>query len=342
MNLKERISAIAELGTLLRGALEGRENKFTAGLIELAVRQHFINPWFTPEHVRYALNSIAQELTEENLVKWTNGYPWLQQEVSPVRVGIIMAGNIPLVGFHDFISVLISGNKVVAKTSSKDSELIVKIASILCSIDSRFNGMIEFAEGKLQGFDAIIATGSNNSSRYFEYYFGKYPNIIRKNRNSVAIIDGTETDAELEALGSDIFLYFGLGCRNVSKIYIPAGYEITNTFRSWQKFSDLTFHSRYANNYDYNKAIYLVNRDIFLDTGYLLVKEDSSLSSPVAVLHYEKYDSYEMINKMLTGMTDSIQCIAGHGYLPFGEAQNPHLWDYADGNDTIQFLSKKN
>ena len=252
-----------------------------------------------------------------------------------------MAGNIPLVGFHDFLTVLISGNNLIAKTSSKDSELIVFISEILCQVNPDFRNKIEFTDGTLTGFDVVIATGSNNTSRYFEYYFNKYPNIIRKNRTSISIIDGNETRSELEALGADIFSYFGLGCRNVSKIYIPEGYDLSKLSAHWVALSKCIDHQKYANNYDFNKAVYLVNREAFHDAGFILMKEDSKLASPVSVLYYEYYESQYAVKQQIYQLGDKIQCIAGKHYIPFGKTQSPHLWDYADGIDTLQFLLKK-
>jgi hypothetical protein len=341
MNLEERIKSFATLGEILRTNIEGRSGVNGKQLNALIDNQYRLNPWFTPENVRTAVNAIAGELTEENLFKWTNAYPELKENRNPVKAGVIMAGNIPLVGFHDFLSVLISGNFLTAKTSSKDSELIVKISEILCSINPGFRNRIEFTEGTLSNFDVVIATGSNNSSRYFEYYFGKYPNIIRKNRNSVAIIDGNETDTELVGLGTDIFSYFGLGCRNVSKVYVPDGYDFSAMIKNWNSFSRVNNHNKYASNYDFNKAVYLVNKEKFHDTGYLLIKEDKVLSSPVSVLHYEFYDSQTSLKQQTDLQTEKIQCIVGRQNIPFGKAQSPQLWDYADGIDTIDFLLKK-
>jgi hypothetical protein len=252
-----------------------------------------------------------------------------------------MAGNIPLVGFHDFLSTLISGNKIIAKTSSKDAELIIYISGVLCKINPEFGDFITFTEKTLTGFDAIIATGSNNSSRYFEYYFGKYPNIIRKNRNSVAIIAGDESAEELSELGKDIFSYFGLGCRNVSKLWLPAGYELTELTRHWEQFSDLVHHNGYANNYDFNKAVYIVNKNKFHDTGFLLLREEAAIASPVSVLHYEYYNSEYTVKQQTEMLSEKIQCIVGKNHVPFGMAQSPQLWDYADGIDTLEFLQKK-
>jgi hypothetical protein len=301
-----------------------------------------MNPWFTPENVKRAITAIAEELTEENLTMWTNSYPRLSEKTNPASIGVIMAGNIPLVGFHDFLSVLITGNRIIAKTSSKDSDLITFIGNILCSFNQGFRDKIEFTQGILTAFDAVIATGSDNSSRYFEYYFGKYPNIIRKNRNSIAIIEGDESDDELEALGADIFSYFGLGCRNVSKVFLPNGYDIMKLTKNWDNFTGVSTNIKYANNYDFNKAVYLVNKEVFHDTGYLLLKEERKISSPVSVLYYEYYDSQDAVKQQTELLKEKIQCVIGRHGIPFGKAQSPHLWDYADGIDTIEFLLKKN
>ncbi len=346
MDITERIKSFSALGEELRQSLNGGSvrngHDHSFPLNELINNQHLKNPWFTPENVRAALNAIAIELTEANLKKWTSAYPLPEIETNPVTVGVIMAGNIPLVGFHDFLSVLISGNKVLAKTSSKDSELIVYISSILCEIKPEFRSLIEFTVSTLKGFDAVIATGSNNSSRYFEYYFGKYPNIIRRNRNSIAVIEGDESDTELEALGKDIFVYFGLGCRNVSKIFLPEGYRLSELASHWEAYSGCITNQKYANNYDFNKAVYIVNKEIFFDTGFVLMKEETKIASPVSVLYYEYYRSLNDVIKQAELMKDDIQCTIGRHFIQFGKAQSPHLWDYADGTDTIEFLRKKN
>ena len=342
MDLNERIESFTRLGEILRNSLAANENKYSGKLLELINNQYLNNEWFTPDNVRNAVSSIAAELTKENLTRWTDRYPELNKKRSPVRVGVIMAGNIPLVGFHDFLSVLITGNNLIAKTSSKDPEMIICLNDILCDINPGFRSKTEFTESTLSNFDTVIATGSNNSSRYFEYYFNRYPNIIRKNRNSIAIIEGDESDNELEALGTDIFTYFGLGCRNVSKIYIPENYDLSSMTKKWDKYSYVTHHQKYANNYDFNKAVYIVNKEKFFDTGYLLLKEDARLSSPVSVLHYEYFKSLSDTMKQSILTDKSIQCVIGKRYTPIGKAQSPHLWDYADGIDTIEFLSKKN
>jgi hypothetical protein len=342
MNLKERIDAFSKLGEILRDSLAGKETKYSSALNNLIETQFQKNPWFTPENIRMAVKAIAGELKHENLVKWTVMYPSLANDIKPVNVGVIMAGNIPLVGFHDFLSVLITDNNIIAKTSSKDSDLIILISEILYDINPGFREKIKIAEGTLSGFNMVIATGSDNSSRYFEYYFGKYPGIIRKNRKSLAIIDGNETDEELTALGSDIFSYFGLGCRNVSKLFAPSGYDFTRMLKAWQKYSGVIKHKQYASNYDFSKAVYLVNREKFTDSGFILLKENQGLSSPVGVLYYEFYNSFNEAEMIAENLKEKIQCICSKNHIAFGKAQAPALWDYADGIDTVEFLLKKN
>ncbi len=341
MTLKERIESFSDLGRILRDSLEGADKRYSSELKKLIIDQQYRNPWFTPENVTMAIQSVADELTFENLKLWMERYPELGSDNHSANIGLVMAGNIPIVGFHDFLSVIITGNNLIAKTSSKDPELIVFISNILCDINPGFKKKITFAEGLLRGFDSVIATGSDNSSRYFEYYFGKYPHIIRRNRNSVAIIEGNETEEELSRLGSDVFSYFGLGCRNVSKIYLPSGYDITKMSLNWSRYSAIINHNKYANNYDYNKAIFLVNKEEFVDTGYLLFKENNTISSPVAVLYFELYNSLNDVFQEVEDRMGTIQCIIGKRNIPFGKAQSPHLWDYADGIDTVDFLLKK-
>jgi hypothetical protein len=340
MKLNERIESFSELGKILRDSLEGADKRYSSELEKLINNQQYKNPWFTPENVTMAIKTIADELTHENLTKWTKSYPSLDSNDNVLNVGVIMAGNIPLVGFHDFLSVLISRNNLIAKTSSKDPELIDHISNILCNINPGFKNRITFTERLLIGFDAVIATGSDNSSRYFEYYFGRYPHIIRKNRNSVAIIEGCETEDELSQLGSDVFSYFGLGCRSVSKIYIPTGYDISKMTHNWSRFATIINHNKYANNYDYNKAVFMVNKEKYIDTGYLLLKESTGISSPVAVLHFDHYNSLNDVFQEVEENKEKIQCVVGHKNIPFGMAQSPHLWDYADGKDTMDFLLK--
>lgn len=342
MTLEKRIESFSELGQILRESLEGKGNRYSSDLEKLINNQQFGNAWFTPENVIMAIKAIANELNIENLTKWTGQYPSLSSDYDKINVGIVMAGNIPLAGFHDFLTVLITGHSLTAKTSSKDPDLIVFISNILCDINPEFRNRITLTDGLIKGFDAAIATGSDNSSRYFEYYFGKYPHIFRKNRNSIAIIDGSETHEELARFGSDVFSYFGLGCRSVSKIYLPTGYDIARFILSWAEFNPVINHNKYANNYDYNKAVCIVNKDEFIDAGYLLFKKSEGISSPVAVLYYEYYDLINNVYLEIEKMRTKIQCIVSRNEIPFGRAQWPHLWDYADGTDTVDFLLKKN
>ncbi|MDA3780729.1 MAG: aldehyde dehydrogenase, partial [Bacteroidales bacterium] len=258
-------------------------------------------------------------------------------------VGVVTAGNIPLVGFHDMLCVLLSGNKFIAKLSSKDNKLMQVIRYYLISLNSEFEELIRFEEQKLSGFDAIIATGSNNSSRYFEYYFGKYPNIIRKNRSSIAVLTGNETIKQIKALADDIFLYFGLGCRNVSKLLLPEDYNFENLFNNIEHYAHIYNHNKYANNYDYNKSIYLMNKTKHLDNGFVLLKEDEGMSSPIAVIYFQYYKKIEDVYNYITLNKENIQCVVSDNNeiekaIKFGDAQYPELWDYADNVDTMEFL----
>lgn len=298
------------------------------------------NGWFTSEHVYYAIESWSKALQEDNLNQWLKKYDF--SEVKPKTVSLILAGNIPLVGFHDFLSVLITGHKVLVKTSSNDQHLIKFLANYLTAINPEIEGFITFTDGKLENFDAIIATGSNNTARYFEYYFKDKPSIIRKNRNSVAILTGNETREDLVKLGEDIFRYFGLGCRNVSKLFVPKNYDFQLFFESIYEFKDVIFYEKYSNNYDYNKAVFLMSNFKLLDNEFLTLKEDSSYTSPISSIFYEYYDNIEEIKKQLVIDAEQIQCVVSSCYIensiPFGQTQQPLLWDYADNLDTIEFL----
>lgn len=340
--IDQKIRAFLALGEVMRDAAEGvtagHAGQF-AGLIETL---HLINPWFTPENVRFALSSIGNTLTEPNLHRWLSAYPELQEERKPLTVGVVMAGNIPLVGFHDLLCVLITGNRLQAKLSAKDELLMKAVTDTLTSIEPSFSDFIELTSERLNGFDMVIATGSNNTSRYFAYYFRHVPSIIRRNRNSIAILDGTETPGELELLGDDIFSYFGLGCRNVSKLYLPEGYDPSTLPQHWQRYDNLRAHHKYSVNYDHSKAIMIVNREPFNDGGFVLLREASSLTSPLSVVHYEFYGAGTSPDTGAGSTENMIQCVAGHGRLPFGKSQQPELWDYADNIDTIAFVLKKN
>jgi hypothetical protein len=301
------------------------------------------NAWFTPANVNKAVRAIGAMLNETDLQQWLNNYDLHTHQ--PKKVGLILAGNIPLVGFHDALCVLVSGNEALIKSSSQDDRLIKYLLQKLVDIDAGFANKYTFAE-RLEGFDAVIATGSNNTSRYFEYYFGKVPNIIRKNRNSIAVLTGHETAEQLHELGHDIFDYYGLGCRNVSKLLVPDGYNFNFFFESIQSYEAIINHHKYNNNYDYNKSIYLVNRDEHLDNGFLLVKKDDRLVSPLSVLFYSNYADINLAEEMINNERKTIQCVVSGAPLQvssqvvnFGESQQPKLWDYADGIDTMQFLT---
>ena len=298
------------------------------------------NGWYTPENVYFSIQSWATALTEENLDQWLAAY---NLEINEAKnVGLILAGNIPLVGFHDFLSVLISGNNVLIKTSSNDQFLLPFLAKYLIAIEPEFSNKINFVEGKLENFDAVIATGSNNTARYFEYYFKDKPSIIRKNRNSIAVLNGKETKEQLIALGEDIFRYFGLGCRNVSKLFVPKGYSFNAFFEAIFEYQDIIHYEKYANNYDYNKAVFLMSNFKLLDNGFLTIKEDSSYASPISSVFYEFYDSIEELQIRLRSESEQIQCIVSNNLvensIDFGQSQRPNLWDYADNVDTISFL----
>ncbi|MCB0464207.1 MAG: acyl-CoA reductase [Aequorivita sp.] len=332
MQLNQRINAFVKLGKFL-SEIEA-ENVLKKAQAE--------NGWFTQENIKFALKSWAEALTSDNLQHWVSNYKI--DGTTPKTIAIVMAGNIPLVGFHDFLSVLITRNKVLAKLSSNDKTLLPFLASHLIDIEPEFKNYIEFTEGKLENFDAVIATGSNNTARYFEYYFGKYPNIIRKNRNSIAVLTGNETEIDLKLLADDIFTYFGLGCRNVSKLYVPENYDFESFFKAMFNWKEIIQNHKYINNYDYNKAVYLMDSFPLLDNEFMLLKEDKGFSSPISVVFYEKYDSLEALKEELKVQSENIQCLVSKAGLTneiaFGKAQNPKLWDYADGVDTIDFLLK--
>lgn len=353
MNLDTRIAAFIVLGKFLKqfhSYEKTTENQslnevFFENFNDLILRQKSLNGWFTEGHVRNAIGEIAFMLNAEELKKWTANYTITEEK--PKKIGVIMAGNIPLVGFHDFLSVLMSGNIFIGKCASSDNTLIKKVAEVLIQINPEFKELIIFTEqfNKNRPADAFIATGSNNSARYFEYYFGKYPSIIRKNRNSVAIINGNESKEELAELGKDIFNYFGLGCRNVSKLYVPKNYDFKPFFEAIYDFQEVVNNNKYANNYDYHKAIYLLNSEQLLDNNFVLLKEDNSISSPVGVIFYEYYDSLAHLEKEIQNKLEEIQCVVSQTKLSFktvnfGAAQSPQLSDYADGVDTMAFLNQ--
>jgi len=342
VNKEQRIAAFASLGSAMRDAASGIETGASSRFIKLIDTLEKSNPWFTPDNVRKALGAVGDNLYEARLREWLQRYPEIPDHTLDSTVGVVMAGNIPLVGFHDLLCVLITGNRLLAKISSKDALLMRAVTGFISESVPGMGSCITLTDGTLSGFDAVIATGSDNTSRYFEYYFRDRPSIIRRNRNSAAILDGTETDEELKLLGEDIFAYFGLGCRSVSKIFLPEGYDFTRLTSCWHDWQKLRSHQKYAVNYDHSKALMIVNRQPFTDTGYLLLRQDPSLSPPMAVLNYDFYASREQLKRELETAANNLQCVTGHGYTPLGKAQQPELWDYADDVDTILFLLKKN
>lgn len=348
--LAPRINAFVKLGSFLKEYCEYVKNDPSKDLkqpwffkfdnaLALAEQQ---NGWFTRDNILYSLENWAELLTPVHLNNWLT--PYQHKTNKPKSVAVIMAGNIPLVGFHDFLCVLITGNKVVVKLSSNDKVLLPIVAEYLTEVEPSFQKDIEFVDGKLVDFDAVIATGSDNTSRYFEHYFGKKPHIIRRNRNSIAVLTGKESEEQLSALGEDIFRYYGLGCRSVSKLFIPRAYNFDAFFNAIFPFSNLIDQHKYANNYDYNKAVYLMSRFEILDNGFLMLKEDEQYASPIATLFYEFYDSLEDLRVRLNDESDKLQCIVAEGLFTdeilFGQTQKPSLTSYADNRDTVEFLLK--
>lgn len=330
LKLSQRIDLLVKLGQyVLNNDEEFKKIKETAF-------RH--NGWFVPEFIDLSLHNIAtQYLSRAELMRWTAAYPQFESDPeTPKTVGIVMAGNIPLVGFHDLLCVFISGNHALIKTSSKDDILIRFLAEKLIEWAPELRDSLLFSE-MLKGCDAYIATGSNSTANHFEYYFGKYPHIIRKNRTSLAILSGHETKEELESLADDVHLYFGMGCRNITKIYVPQGYHFEPLVEIFRKYNYLSDVHKFKNNIDYNLAIHVLNNQYYMATDALLLVEDKSLFAPVGQLNYEFYSDADTVIKDVKD-SDTVQCIVGKGFTPFGQAQNPAVNQYADGVDTMQFL----
>ncbi|MFP4603949.1 MAG: acyl-CoA reductase [Bacteroidales bacterium] len=349
LSINERVNLFATLGKILKTyADNNKEKKFREyysildNILPLAEEQ---NPWFTQQNILSALANLGTALQKDKITRWLSYYPELKKSnKKPLTIGVVNAGNIPFVGFHDFVCILITGHVYYGKLSSKDKEIPGAIRQILVKMEPEMEKYILFENETLKKFDAIIATGSDNSSRYFEYYFGKYPNIIRKNRNSIAVLTGEETDKDITKLADDIFLYFGMGCRNISKIYIPHKFSFKHFFQNINHYEEeLKQHNKYMNNYEYNRAIYLMNQTPHLDNGFLLLKKDEGLSSPVGTLFYEEYTDINNLNNKLQMQKNKLQCIVSNSgkikdAIDFGKTQTPELWDYADQIDTIKFL----
>ncbi|HLG02823.1 MAG TPA: hypothetical protein VI731_04470, partial [Bacteroidia bacterium] len=344
MSRSSGIKAFADLGSELRLILQGipltSAGKKMQEMIPLVTHG---NGWFTNENVRHRLEAIVDSLEISILNTWLSKYS-IPEKPGNKRVGVIIAGNIPLAGFDDFRCVLLAGHIFIGKLSSGDKLLLPLVAEILTEIQPEYKSQIQFTEERLPSIDAVIATGSNNSARYFDYYFSKYPHIIRKNRNGVAILTGKEDAAELDALGEDIFRYFGLGCRSVTKLFVPAGYNFNLLFENMMRWGEsMMANNKYMNNYEYNKTVYLLSKIALLDNNFLLLKEDEGLSSPPGVLFYEYYDSLPELRKKINAASALIQCIVAQpgiaeGAIPFGQAQQTLPSDYADNIDSMQFL----
>lgn len=336
MELAARINALLSLGQLL-----SQPDEFRSAVIS---RTSFHNPWFTVENQERALASVVNNFLQPDiLMPWVASYE-LPEPTQPKRLGLVMAGNIPLVGFHDFMCIFLSGHHALIKLSDKDPYLWPHLLDLLKRIDPRSSNYFSVVE-RLSDMDAVIATGSNNTSRYFEAYFGKYPHIIRRNRNGVGVFTGHETPEELMAFGKDVFRYFGLGCRNVSKIYVPQGYVFDPLLEAMHEYRQIILHNKYKNNFDYYYAWYLLNRVTMLGNGCLILVENQAIPSHVAGLHFEYYPSIPELETALTAQAAEIQVIvASPGVLtqnpsvPFGQAQEPTIADYADGVDTLLFL----
>lgn len=341
MTMEKYIYALSKLGKFITNFYQ--KNKIDDEKREkfkfLLKKSELENAWFTPESLKSALLEWANSFEIEKLKSWVNAYP---QTTKNKRVGLILAGNIPLVGWHDVMSVLLSGHTAVIKLSSKDKNLMPFLLE-LWSEFSEEKLPYELVE-RLENFDAVIATGSNNTARYLNYYFEKYPHIIRKNRTSVAVLDGSESDEELQDLSKDIFTYYGLGCRNVSRLFLPKDFKLDRLFENFIEFGDIINHHAYANNYDYNKAIYLLNQEQFWDNNFVMLKEDESLFSPLSVIHFTRYENIDEVKNFINKNEENIQCVVSKNkfqeeVIPLGKAQNPSLTDYADHVDTMQFLA---
>lgn len=348
MERNQLINTFAQLGIILRAIGESKEwsgndlgvtETEYSDLQNVIAKQQHSNGWFTKENMRKACLEIGNQLTKEGLKEWSEKYTFAK---SPKKVAIIMAGNIPLVGFHDFLCVLLSGNAATCKLSSDDKTLLPALVYILIKFQPELENRIVLTENRIGEIDAVIATGSNNSLNYFETYFGKYPHVFRKSRTSIAILDGTESKEQLFFLGADIFNYYGLGCRNVSHLMVPKGYDFVPFFEAIVEHGDVINHFKYGNNYDYNRTVYLMNLHKMLDNNFVLLFESTELFSPLAMIYYHEYENRNDIESYIELHKEQIQAIVGNGYLGFGAAQSPKLDDYADGFDTMNWLNSLN
>lgn len=344
------VDNLAQLGNFFRLSLKAEAKSETEALNPLLDRSrslihtvHHRNAWFTPDAVKTAYAAWAKSLEKAAIESWLANYS-IEKPANPKKVGVIMAGNIPMVGLHDALTVLITGHHLHAKLSSKDEELMGIVLEALAAIDSDWGSRIDSVE-QLKEADVLIATGNDNSARYFEYYFRDKPKIIRKNRTALAVLSDKASEEELEKLADDIFIYFGLGCRNVTKVYIPKDFDLDRLFKAFYKYKEVAQHNQYANNYDYNKAVYLMNSVDLIENGFLLLKEDEGIHSPLGVLFYERYADLNEVQEKLKAHQEEIQVVVSdlehEEFEGLGKAQQPELWDYADGVDTLDFLLRR-
>ena len=345
-DFKERIKAFSELGTLFKENIDEKENKnfpkWDLILEDTLFESKSYNSWFTIENLKLSLKNWSNSLQENIISDWLSKYNI--EDKSSKKIAIIMAGNIPAVGFHDLLCSLLLNFDCIVKLSSEDKLLIPFIVKFLESRNEKLKNKVTFESEKLKDFDGVIATGNNNSHRYFDYYFSKYPNLLRKTRHSIAVLDGKESDNDLSDLSNDIFNYFGLGCRSVSKVFIPYGYDLDLLFNAFFRHKEVVNHNKYVNNFDYNKAVYLMSKEKFIENGFIILKEESKLGSPIGCLFYEFYNDKKEITKLINNNSDSIQCVVSNinfnTNIKFGQTQCPNISDYADNNDTIKFLLK--
>ena len=347
MTLKQREQAFVQLGLFINRHFSNqwlpKEERFHNDLIKLTTISFSYNGWFTPENVSQALKGLAIMLDEKSIAEFSKT---IEDPKESKTVAVIMAGNIPAVGFHDMLCVLLSGHNLLIKVSSDDPALIPFLTGMLIYFEKDFAPKINFSEGKLINFDAVIATGSDNTAKHFEYYFGKYPNIIRKNRTSIALLNGKETKEDLTKLGKDIFDYYGLGCRNVSKLFVAEGYKFDGLFEAIYEFKYVLDNKKYNNNYEYNRAIYLLDLIPFLDNNFLMIKDSTDLHAPTSVLFYETYTNEEQLVEKIKGLRENLQCIVsnfeikGIQTIALGKSQEPSIFDFADNVNTLDFLSR--
>ncbi|MCB0396305.1 MAG: acyl-CoA reductase [Flavobacteriales bacterium] len=340
--INQRVSAMAALGDDLRSLSSG-EGQFYHSFMEAVASAEVRNRWFTPQHSLNAAMALGEMLNKQDLDIWISRYKEKDAGISSKNVGLVLPGNVPMVGFHDLMCVLMAGHVAQVKYASDDAVLLPFLINRLEEHNAGIGEQVSAANALLKGYEAVIATGSNNSARYFKQYFGKVPHIIRKNRNAVAVLNGDESREGLSKLAADCMAYFGMGCRSVSKLYVPEGYLFDPLLHALSEFDSMTQHDKYRNNYDYNKALLLLNKQVHFDNGVVMLTENPSIASPVSVIHFEYYRNVSDLEELVLNQAEQLQCIVSEadifeGSVPFGRAQHPALWDYADGVDTMAFL----